>query len=210
MQEIFDWIKNNNVALDLLLKTIGSVFALITLIKALIEFQFQGKQKSVEFYMKIDAIFDDVNIKKLISLIEKENEEVENTPPTPVEQADRIYYVGLFEQIVLMVNAKAIKKDVALYMFGAFAIDCYLNKNMQQEVKFIEPKSNTDETKKDESTEDKSNSWKLFRSFVYDAKEYYAIKSVTDLKKYNEHYTEDQYEILNKLKQPSKKDRLFL
>jgi len=61
---------------------------------------------------------------------------------------NKLYYVGFFEEVALMVNSGLIKIEVAHYMFGYYAIRCWDNDYFWSDVNRETPY------------------WALFRDFV--------------------------------------------
>jgi hypothetical protein len=41
--------------------------------------------------------------------------------------AEKVNYVGFFEEIALLTNSSQVRKEVAHYMFGYYAIQCWRN-----------------------------------------------------------------------------------
>jgi len=99
----------------------GVIFAVFTFIKGIIEYTKQGSQKRAEhFYIMRKKLKENDVFKNMCALLEKDNEEL-----LDVKFADKRDFLGFFEEIALMMNSKIIRKEVAHYMFGYYAIRCW-------------------------------------------------------------------------------------
>jgi hypothetical protein len=108
-----------------LLLGLGTLGSFILVIKGIIEYSSQNSQKRASFFFDLIKEFKDNNTFTLISdLCENQNSNF-NT----VTYKQKCEYLGFFEEIALMMNSKLIKKEVAHYMFGYYAINCWKNEN---------------------------------------------------------------------------------
>lgn len=104
--------------------TIGLV-GLLTLIKAILEFRLQGRQKRAELFDKFKSnIKTEQRIVHINSLIEDDDHSLRH-----IDYIDKYYYLGYYEQIAIAVNSGLIKRDVAHYMFGYYVLRCWESEN---------------------------------------------------------------------------------
>ena len=110
--------------IDLLLKVIGAIVALLGLFKGVREYRLQGSLKRAEFFLKkSDRFFEDERFKSVRLLIEKEKREPTLTGE-PVSRDDRKAYLTFFEEIALLDNSGLLDHQVANYMYGYFIVCC--------------------------------------------------------------------------------------
>ncbi len=111
--------------LTILLAAIGSVIAFISLIKALIEYQKQGITKRSEIFLNMRSkLREDKSFSRICDLLERDDPKLREIP---LVERDR--FVGFFEELALLKNSGLINDEVALYMFGYFAIKCIDSQN---------------------------------------------------------------------------------
>jgi hypothetical protein len=115
-----DW--KQIVDLATVLATIGGgVFALITLFQGLVEYIRQGSQKRAELFMEMRRrLKENESFKEILALLEKDEPALEAIP-----FKDKRDLLGFFEEIALMTHSGLIRKEVAGYMFGYYAIRCW-------------------------------------------------------------------------------------
>jgi transglutaminase-like putative cysteine protease len=107
---------------------IGVAIALLTLIKAIVEYSQQGAQKRIELYLKVRSKFDDnptfAEIRRLL----------DDGDPRIAEFSfkDRSDYASYFEEVALLKNSGVIKPDVAFYMFAWEATQCWQSDDFWQ------------------------------------------------------------------------------
>jgi hypothetical protein len=99
------------------------VVAIGTLIKAIIEYQRQNAVKRFEKFQEINKRLDEPNMASLKPLLETDAPELMTVPY--IQKHD---FLGIHEEIAIMVNTKIMKKKVAYYMYGYYAIRCYRSK----------------------------------------------------------------------------------
>jgi hypothetical protein len=101
----------------------GVVIALLALIKGVYEYVKQGSQKRAEQFLDMrKRLKENDTFRELAALIEMNDPELLKVP-----FKDKLYYVGFFEEIALMLNSGLIRVQVAHYMFGYYAIRCWDN-----------------------------------------------------------------------------------
>ena len=122
----------------------GAVIALGALIQGLIEYTHQGAQKRAEHFLNMRQRLKESEVfEELCSLLETDDPRLSEIP-----FKDKRSLLGLFEEVALMMNSGLIRKDVAHYMFGYYAIRCWESRNFWSDV-------NRD-----------SIYWSLFKDFV--------------------------------------------
>ena len=113
----FDWV---SVGKDLA-TIVGVVIALLTLAKGVMEYTIKntldrfGKFQEIRKRMKESKEFQ--TILKLA--------ETNDMKLTEIEFVQKRDLLGLFEEVTLMLYSKIIKKEVAHYMFGYYAVRLY-------------------------------------------------------------------------------------
>ncbi|HEX8149678.1 MAG TPA: hypothetical protein VF591_21040 [Pyrinomonadaceae bacterium] len=122
----------------------GVLIALAALIKGLYEYVKQGAQRRAEQFVEMRKRFkENETFRELAALIEDNDPKLLSEP-----FKNKLYYVGFFEEVALMVNSGLIKSEVAHYMFGYYAIRCWDNLYFWSDVNRDTPY------------------WALFRDFV--------------------------------------------
>ena len=119
-----------NDVLTLAVAAAAASIALATLIKALIEYRQQGRQKRAdrffelrerlkgrEEFLRLAALLDDGAVGDASG--QAANRELQDTPFRVKRE-----YLGLFEEVALAVNSGLVDVRVAHYMFGYYAILC--------------------------------------------------------------------------------------
>jgi len=125
----------------------AAAIALMTLVGALAEYRRQGAQRRVERFIEIRRrLKEDKVFKKIAGLVEIDSPDLLEVPLQ--EKRD---YLGLLEEVALQMNSGLIRKEVAHYMFGYYALRCSKSKYFWKGRNGI---------KKD------SYYWSLFRYFV--------------------------------------------
>jgi hypothetical protein len=138
-------------SLTLVIAGVGAAVALVTLLKALIEYQRQGRQKRADqFFQLRSRMKDNENFKLIRELIERQPTASEELAKVPFES--KRDYLGLFQEIALVLNSGLMKRQVAHYMFGYYAIRCWDNEQFWSGVNRESPY------------------WSLFRDFVLQMK----------------------------------------
>lgn len=123
---------------------IGAAIALMTLVKGLAEYRRQGAQGRVERFIEIRRrLKEDEIFRKIAELVEVDSPKLKEMP-----FQDKRDYLGLLEEVALQLNSGLIRKEVAHYMFGYYAIRCWKSRYFWSSV-------NRD-----------SYYWALFRDFV--------------------------------------------
>jgi hypothetical protein len=104
--------------------TVGMI-GIISLIKAIIEFKLQGRQKRADYFDNLkNRLRTDEKLFNITRCLEEDSQDLRN-----INHLDKYYFLGFFEQIAVGVNSRLIKKNVAHYFFGYFAIRCWESTN---------------------------------------------------------------------------------
>jgi hypothetical protein len=109
---------------------IGVAIALATLIKGVLEYSAQGAQKRAEHFREIRKRLKENDVFKEISfLLETDDPKLQHIP-----FPDKRDFLGLFEEVAIAMNSRLIHKEVALYMFGYYAVRCWRSQYFWSEV----------------------------------------------------------------------------
>lgn len=104
---------------------VGVVIACGTLIKGLLEYISQGKQKRAEYYFYLrKRLKENEAFNNIFHLVDKDATEL-----SEISLNDRKEFLGLFQEVALLKKAGLIKKELSYYMFGYFAIRCLDSEN---------------------------------------------------------------------------------
>lgn len=104
---------------------VGGVIALATLIKSVIEYTKQGAQDRAEQFETLRVRFkNDESFTDMCDLLETDSQRLQEIPFK--QKRD---FLGFFEEIALIVNTGLMKKSVAHYMFGYYALRCWKSQN---------------------------------------------------------------------------------
>lgn len=141
--------------------TVAATFVtLISLSIGLVEYRRRGvMQRAQQFMMMRRRLKENPTFKRICAFLETDDSKLEEIP-----FADKRDFLGLFEEVALMMRSKLIRKEVAHYMFGYYAIRCWesnhfwitVNRNSPywevfkdfvKEMKHIEESSNRFETR---------------------------------------------------------------
>jgi hypothetical protein len=106
---------------------IVGVFALlVTVIRALYEYSKQNRLARFDKYEQLSKGWsEDKEIQEIISLLDDDPQGELLKMPRSRKEA----FVGVYEEIALMLESGILKKQIAYYMFGYHTIRCYENKD---------------------------------------------------------------------------------
>ncbi len=128
-----------------------AITAIITLMKGVYEYTKQAAQKRAEHFIKMrdryDSFFDICSLLEKDGSSERARQELSNL----LFERKRAF-LGFYEESALMMQSGLIKKKVAHYMFGYYAIRCWSNRAF-----WDTPNSTLNRD---------SEYWGLFRTFV--------------------------------------------
>ena len=117
--------------LPITISAVGATVAIVTAIKALIEYRKQGITKRAEIFLQMRSrLREDPSFKNICQLLETDNEKLREIP---LIEKDR--FIGFFEEFALIKNSGFINDNVSLYMFGYFAVACLESKNFWHSLK---------------------------------------------------------------------------
>ena len=119
------YISENTDLVQTIAAILGGLIALITLIKAIYEYQLQGRQKRADYFDSIkNKIRNDPKIIEIINLLEDDEPELASIP-----KMNKYFFIDLHEELAIAINSGLIRKNVAHYFFGYFALRCWESKN---------------------------------------------------------------------------------
>ncbi len=111
--------------LTLVISGIGIPLAAITALKALAEYRKQGITKRAETFITMRSrLREDPSFKNICELLETDDLRLRD-----VSLVERDRFIGFFEELALMRNSGFVNDQVALYMFGYYAVRCLESKN---------------------------------------------------------------------------------
>jgi hypothetical protein len=100
---------------------IGVGVAALTLVKCVFEYARQGAQKRAEHFLEMRRrLKEPGKYERICTFLEDDKQELADVP-----YIDKRDFLGFFEEIALMMNSGLIRKEVAHYMFGYYAIRCF-------------------------------------------------------------------------------------
>lgn len=104
---------------------IGVVAALATLVKGLWEYRRAGVLKRIEYFAKMKEQFlKDTAFVEITERLEAELLKPEDSRLGEIESRDKWRYLSFFEEVALLLRARLIRKELACYMFGYYALLC--------------------------------------------------------------------------------------
>ena len=128
---------------------VASLVALVTLFFGVKEYSRQGATKRAEHFLAMRRrLKENENFKRIARLLETNAIGLRKIP-----FEDKRDYLGLFEEVALSMNSGLIHKQVAHYMFGYYAIQCWKSENFWDNINR------------------ESIYWRVFRDFVEQMKE---------------------------------------
>lgn len=122
----------------------GAIVALAALLKGVLEYELQGRQKRAEHFITMRQRFKgNETFRELCAMCEQDDEKLRTVP-----FKDKRDILGFFEEVALMTNSGLLRPRVAQYMFGYYAMSCWRSVNFWNGVN------------------KESLYWTLFRDFV--------------------------------------------
>lgn len=104
---------------------IGGLVALLTFINGILEYTRQGAQKRVEQFMTLRRrLKENPAFYRISAFLADDHPDLRD-----VEPQDKRDYLGLLEEVALLMNSHLIRPDVAHYMFGYYAVRCLESTN---------------------------------------------------------------------------------
>jgi hypothetical protein len=109
---------------------LGSIIALFSFANGILEYIRQGAQKRVEqFVLLRRRLKENPAFSEICSFLVDDDKGLATVPPQ-----DKRDFLGLLEEVALLSNSGLIRKDVAHYMFGYYAVRCLESKNFWQDI----------------------------------------------------------------------------
>ena len=100
---------------------IGGGVAVVTFIKAMLEYKQQGVQKRAQSYFDLERKFlESEDIRAICIMLDTDDIKL-----AEISSERKLMFLGFYEQVALMLNSKLIEPEVAHYMFGYHAIHCF-------------------------------------------------------------------------------------
>jgi len=143
---------------------IGSAVALFTLFKSMLEYKKQGTLKRAELFFDMEERY--TKFLYLFDMLDhQDNEEIiKKLQSLPFGQ--KLDFLGFYEQLAMMVESGLIRRTVAHYMYGYYAIACWESDSFWNE-------------------EDRNDPyWHLFENFVEQSKAYRTAPRIFKPKEY--------------------------
>jgi hypothetical protein len=125
---IQEWIS----AASALVASLTFVVGVVTLKRAIVEYNRQNAAKRFEIFQGMNKRFDDGTFMKIREYLDNDDPELEK-----FDYTSKHNFVGFFEEIAISVNTKVMSSDVAYYMFGYYAIKCYHSANFWKGAKLL-------------------------------------------------------------------------
>lgn len=110
---------------------LGALVALGTLIKALMEYTQQGRQKRAEHFFELRRkLKENQEFSRIAGLLDEASLAGGQAAEARAELKELSFqvkrdYLGLFEEVAIAMNSGLIKAQVAHYMFGYYALLCW-------------------------------------------------------------------------------------
>ena len=100
---------------------VGTLVTTITLILGILEYRRRGKIKRIEMFLETRRRFkENSEFKNIFEQLEMNDPKLRQ-----ISWEMKLQLLGFFEEVALLVNSKIIKKHIAHYMFGYYAIRCW-------------------------------------------------------------------------------------
>lgn len=120
--------------ITLAVAAVGAAIAVGTLLVAVLEYVRQGRQKRAEHFLSLRLrLKESKEFSEIAALLDNS---LAANPDLVANAAERLAqlpfplkrdYLGLFEEVALALNSGLIRRKVAHYMFGYYAILCWEN-----------------------------------------------------------------------------------
>lgn len=103
----------------------GIVVAIVTAWIGLQQYRLQGQQKRATFFLGTRRKFEqNLEFKTISNLLEHDDPKLKD-----LSFEEKRDFLTFFEEIALMMHSSLIRKEVAHYMFGYYAIRCWKSDN---------------------------------------------------------------------------------
>jgi hypothetical protein len=94
--------------------------AIGTFVKAILEYRRQNAVKRFDKFQEINKRFDESPVSEIRFLLEDDNPKLKDIAYTAKHD-----FLGLYEEVAIMVTSKIMRMHVAYYMYGYYAIRCF-------------------------------------------------------------------------------------
>lgn len=109
---------------------IAALLGLATIIKGVVEYVRQGVERRAERFVAMRVrLYGNEKFREICVLLDSEDARLREIP-----RFDRYEYLGLLEDVALMLNSGLIRPSVAHYMFGYFAIRCWRSEHFWHDI----------------------------------------------------------------------------
>jgi hypothetical protein len=109
---------------------LGSVGTFIAIGKGVLEYSKNNRVKRAEHFSDMHSeMHHMLTVTKMGELLDSNSPDI-----IKVDNHDRLRFLGFYEKVALMLNSGLISENVAYYMFGYYAIQCYDNAYFWQKV----------------------------------------------------------------------------
>ena len=104
---------------------LGVIGSLILLIGAFVQYYKAEKQKRAEHFFKLrDKYNTDPAFIKIREIIDIDSPDAKVIRSREIGNDEKRKFLGFYEEIAIMVKSGLIKKELAFYMFGYYAVRC--------------------------------------------------------------------------------------
>ena len=108
----------------------GGIVALLTFIHAILEYTRQGAQKRAEQFVTLRRrLKENPAFSTITALLYDDHVDLRTHSPQ-----DKRDYLGLLEEVALLLNSRLIRPDVAHYMFGYYVVRCSESVNFWENI----------------------------------------------------------------------------
>ena len=115
---------------------LSAMVGVVLLFKSVREYQKQGAQKRADYFRgMIDKFKSNPYFLEISAMLDEQD----NPKLAKVHYRVRRSYLNFFEELAIMVNSGLVQKELALYMFGYYAIRAHHNKYFREEFDFDGP-----------------------------------------------------------------------
>jgi hypothetical protein len=104
-------------------KLIGSAVALATLIKGTLEYIKQGTLKRAELFFQMEERY--TKFLYLFDMLDHQDDEKIRKQFEALSFEKKLDFLGFYEELAMMVESGLIRRAVAHYMYGYYAIACW-------------------------------------------------------------------------------------
>lgn len=108
---------------QILIAFISLFVAVVAMSSGFKEYKLTAKQKRSELLDNYRIKFEmNKDLKSILKKLDDDSDKLDK-----VERIERYHFLGIYEELALLMNSGLIKPEIAYYMFGYFAIKCWEN-----------------------------------------------------------------------------------